>query len=340
MKPVIIYPTTVDWDYLHQRPQQLLKALAQKDCLTIFCNVNKDYLHPPGFEQISRNLILANNMDIPQAIAWAQTSMSGEPIVLYYSNPPQYNRLKSLAVDYIVFDALDEPENEFSSWKENYKLCVQNANLVLASSTSLFERVAQLSPQKALLVPNACDYTHFSQAQKQIPLPDMKFNKKIIGYIGAVALWLDWALIHKAVQTYTNYAFIFVGPFYGCADAPVKAKNLYYLGHKDYGKLPAYLSNFDVCWMPFAINQVTKGVNPIKMWEYLASGKPVVSTSLPEANTKYIDIISQDNLLALAQDSPPQAAEKRIKFAQENSWALRAETVVSALMEGLKCYPQ
>ena len=337
MRPVIIYPPTVDWDYLHQRPQQLLKALSQNGCIAIFCNMNKDNLHPVGFEYLSPSLILANNIDIPSAIVWARINMLSDPIVLYYSNPPQYDRLKTVAVDYIVFDALDEPENEFSCWKQNYELCVQKADIVLTTSQLLYDRVSQLNPPKVLLVPNGCDYKHFSQAQQQMQLPDMTFNgKNIVGFIGAIARWLDWALIEQATQTYADYDFVFIGPFYGCAAAPVKSKNIQYLGHKAYQDLPAYLSNFNICWMPFAINKMTKGVNPVKMWEYLASGKPVISTPLPEANRKYIDIISSEDLSALGRKSNQQAADARIKFAQENSWDIRAKTVIPAILEGLK----
>jgi len=107
-------------------------------------------------------------------------------------------------------------------------------------------------------------------------------EKPIIGYIGTIAPWVDMRLINTMARSLPNYEFVIIGPLLKQPGLALLNKNMYYLGHRHYSVLPQYLSNFSYCLIPFKMTEMTKGVNPIKLWEYLASGIPILSTPIPE----------------------------------------------------------
>jgi len=281
MKPVIIYPPTIDWDYLHQRPQQMLKALAGMGCHCFFCNVNMHKRYPVGYINNSPNLIISNNLGLDATVQRARELHPNHPIVIYFTYPPQINNLP--ISDLVVFDSVDEPLDEFSEWLPDYTNAVQKADIVIATSRSIANRIQALD-KPVHLIPNGCDYEHFSIAQTLQKINSVPFNqpKPIIGYIGTIAPWVDMRLINTMARSLPNYEFVIIGPLLKQPSLALLNKNMYYLGHRHYSVLPQYLSNFSYCLIPFKMTEMTKGVNPIKLWEYLASGIPILSTPIPE----------------------------------------------------------
>lgn len=324
MKPIVIYPPTVDWDYLHQRPQQLLKALAQCGCTSIFCNTNINQKRSVGFEFLGEDLVLANNVDLQEVMRWVKINYNGYPIVIYYSWSVHADLVKSAEVDLIIFDCLDEPVNEFAHWLPSYESAVKSADIVIASANSLVVRASRLRSDTITLIPNGCDYEHFQRAQMKQPIDKMPFDTKnpVVGYIGSVTTWLDWELIELMAAYFTDCKFVFIGPL--CMSVDLAAKNLYFLGHKDYEDLPKYVSNFTLCLIPHLINDTTKGMNPIKFWDYLASGVPVASTDLPNIDKNFVRIINKKNFTNALYEDNPIKRQERISYAQANSWQSRA----------------
>jgi glycosyltransferase involved in cell wall biosynthesis len=114
--------------------------------------------------------------------------------------------------------------------------------------------------------------------------------------------------------------------------------NVRLLGHKAYSELPAYLNCFNVAVIPFKNNELTRGVNPVKLYEYLAAGKPVVSSDLPEVRSfqPLVSIAGEPDQFVkkieeeLAADSPGKAAE-RLRVAGLNSWEARADAAVDII---------
>ena len=114
---------------------------------------------------------------------------------------------------------------------------------------------------------------------------------------------------------------------------------MHLLGKKDYPVLPTYLKAFDVAVIPFKINDLTTGVNPVKLYEYLAAGKPVVSSKLPEvlpfapavklASTPAEFVAQVEEALA---DNTPAGVAERVALAEENSWENRAEVMSNAII--------
>lgn len=336
MEPVIIYPPTIDWNYLHQRPQQMLKALARLGCNCFFCNINIHKRYPEGYIHISPNLILSNNQGLHATIKRAREMHPHQPIVIYFTYPPHINQLP--ISDLMIFDSVDEPLDEFADWLPDYRNAVLHTDIVIASSNSLVDRIQALD-KLAYLIPNGCDYEHFSIAQKPQKIDTVPFNqpKPIIGYIGAIAPWVDMQLVNTMARNLPKYEFVIIGPLLKQNGLALLNKNMHYLGHKDYSVLPHYLSNFGYCLIPFKVTKMTKGVNPIKLWEYLASGIPIISTPLPEVPREYVTLVTEDMFPGFSPTSGEEGKADRISFARENSWKSRATKLLHAILEKLAC---
>jgi glycosyltransferase involved in cell wall biosynthesis len=184
------------------------------------------------------------------------------------------------------------------------------------------------------------DVKHFSQArlpQTEIPA-DVRFGegKMVLGYFGVVDERLDYELIGKLAQANPNWHVAIIGP--ACKVDPAtfpQAPNLHWLGRREYAELPAYTKAFDVCLMPFAMNQATEFINPTKALEYMATGRPIVSTPVPDVvsnfgkvvkiartHQEFIDFCRNETL------QPDESAIARgIQMAEENQW----ESIVQKL---------
>jgi len=338
MQPVIVYPPTIDWDYLHQRPQQMLKALAKLGCISVFCNINLHKRYPVGLLELTPNLLLANGQEFSSTIDWARARYPLQPIVTYFTYPPHITQLQLSKTDLIIFDSVDEPVDEFANWLPSYAEAVQKADIVTATARSIADRASAIGKKDIHLLPNGCDYDHFQSAQTKQYIEGKPFNlgKPIIGYIGAIAPWLDMKLVNTMARCLPNYEFVFIGPLLNQNWAAFLNSNMHYLHHKDYSELPRYLSNFSYCLIPFKITEMTKGVNPVKFWEYLASGIPILSTPLPEVPREYSTIITED-LFPGFRPVPAGGRDDRISLARNNSWTKRAQKLLEMIRRQLEC---
>ena len=329
LKNPILYPPTIDFDYLVQRPQQLMKAFAEEQVLSYYVNPPK-HDTPRGIREVAPKLYLLNHVDPNEVLR------ENRPVV-YFSAAAQIDLVKQYKPALVVFDSLDEPSDEFEAWKNHYERAVHLADVVIATSDKLYEMAIQRNPN-SYLIPNASDYESFSPAAyNTFPIPEDLVNipKPIIIYVGAVASWCDLDLISEVAQNFPDFSIVLVGPLYNIKEAP-SAPNIHWLDYKAYHQLPSYLQHADIAIIPFKLTSMTESVNPIKMWEYLAAGLPVVSTALPEIK-KYSDVVlySENNnhfmeniKLALYHDNE-EKKQKRMELARINSWNSRAQEIIS-----------
>ncbi|OPZ71425.1 MAG: putative teichuronic acid biosynthesis glycosyltransferase TuaH [Firmicutes bacterium ADurb.Bin456] len=212
----------------------------------------------------------------------------------------------------------------------------RRAGLSLTSAGELFQRKKELAPD-LLVVPNGAAVEHFRRARDPgLSVPsDLAFlPRPVIGYIGAVSPWLDQDLLAEAARAHPDWTLVIIGPADTDTSALAAFPNIHLLGHRDYRLLPSYLKGFDATVIPFRINELTRGVNPVKLYEYLAAGKPVVSTGLPEVRafgevvslagtpSEFVQRLEEE----LASDSPEKVAA-RLRIAREHSWEARAGAV-------------
>lgn len=191
------------------------------------------------------------------------------------------------------------------------------------------------------VIRNGVDATGFERSAGATPRPaDMPARgRPIIGFVGALYDWIDWGLIVHAARALSDCDFVFVGPTdgRGATSGPAALPNVRFLGPRPYDRVPAYMAAFDAAWVPFDASRVSRAANPVKIYEYLAVGKPVVTT--PVADTDSFgglvrvgrtpeEIVAQ---LRAAVGERDADVERRRAFARANSWDARAVEYVSFL---------
>jgi len=218
------------------------------------------------------------------------------------------------------------------------------ADLVLTTATSLWEKIKEVR-EDALLIPNGV-YSHdFEMKSPPSPPKDLKRilekGRRIVGYYGALSEWFDYDLINDVARACKGYDFVLIGPNYdGSIRQLLKTDNLFWLGSKEYKDLKNYLYFFDVAIIPFKVNTITHSTSPIKLFEYMAGGKPVVTTDLKECRryrSVYLakdkeDFISKIGMALKRRDDPVYMRLLK-QEAEENSWQSRVEIVIRELQK-------
>jgi glycosyltransferase involved in cell wall biosynthesis len=175
--------------------------------------------------------------------------------------------------------------------------------------------------------------------------PDMPSKSPVIGYSGVIRYMLDLQMIGYLAERQPNWSFVLVGPvtesradFYRQIENLKKRPNVHFLGSKRSEELPAYINAFDVCLLPYVLGEVSSYyAAPLKFYEYLAAGKPVVSTVGPRQYDRDVvfNCSTNEEVLAAIQDAlsqnSPDLRAKRKKIASENSWERRVRQIDEAL---------
>jgi glycosyltransferase involved in cell wall biosynthesis len=274
--------------------------------------------------------------------------------ILWVYHPGYGAKALALPRKLAVYDCVDEyaefPQYRGSpEWllRREEALC-RGANVVFATSESLFEAKRKYNPDNTYLVHNVGDAAHFRRAddaRTQIPDDLARLPKPVVGFIGAISpykLNLEWiAHLAKAKPSWT---VALVGPVGvgedGASLAPIEGlPNVRLLGHKDYESLPAYVRGFDVAVIPYVRSRYTESCFPIKFFELLASGKPVVISELP-ALAAYFQAVyvarTADEFVACcarAIEDPERGKPERIALSTQNDWSSR----IRKLMEQIEC---
>jgi glycosyltransferase involved in cell wall biosynthesis len=186
------------------------------------------------------------------------------------------------------------------------------------------------------------DCDHFGKAREsQTPLPielQNKQAKKILGYFGVVDERMDYELIARLADANPDWEVVIVGPLAKVEERDLpRRSNIQWLGGRPYSELPAYCKGFDVCLMPFALNEATEYINPTKALEYMATGTEIVSSAVPDVVRNFGSVVkianSHDEFISLCrravEEQDHAAIERGIKLAANNSW----DSIV-AQMEG------
>lgn len=241
-----------------------------------------------------------------------------------------------------IYQTRDDISQARHSAKHGVRLeneLVKKAKFVLATSKELTRSKAAVNP-RTFHLPNAADVELFESARgKNLPIPaELKTKKgKVILYMGNIG-WarVDFPLL-KMIADNPEWTLLLVGPT--DSDEQVKAgltqmPNVIFTGAKKINELPAYVAYADCTLIPFQINRLTKSIYPLKINEYLAAGKPVVTTNFSDDIQEFKEVAyvadSREEFVgmikkSLAEDSP-EKQNLRIKVAERNSWTARVET--------------
>ncbi len=293
-KGIVVLPPLIDWNWMKQRPHHLLVEFARAGYLVFFCSPRTRTDEFRGFQQVGDCLYLCSSVEILQCHL-------RRPIVLA-TYPGHLEEIQRFKDPRVIYDHLDDLRVHCDGNIINYIAIVQHkellktAEVVCATAERLFMRIRAIRPD-AILCPNGVHYDDFA-LDAAPPVPDdleaiVANGKPIVGYYGALAKWLDYDLVKAVAEHCPYYQFVLIGPDYdGSLNKQIVTgtKNLHWLGEKKYEELPAYVHYFDVATIPFVLNEITECTSPVKLFEYMAAGRPIVTTDLPECR-KYRSVL-------------------------------------------------
>ena len=339
------------WNFVFQRPQHLMGRFAREMAViyweepieigpkeTAFLKVREaegfpsvrvavPHL-PQGMSDDAREGALKRLLDAHVA------SIRG-PLVAWYYTPMMLPFSRHLDADVTVFDAMDELSKfKFAPVKllELEQELIDKADIVFTGGSSLFEAKKDRHPNVHCF-PSSVDRTHFAKARARQfdPADQEDLPKPRLGFYGVIDERFDIDLLDQVAAMRPNWSFVMVGPVVKIAEEDLPRRhNIHYLGGKTYDQLPAYLSGWDVALMPFAMNESTQFISPTKTPEYLAGGKPVVSTPVKDVVRHYGAL--EGVQIAGDADSFVAACEKALELARnpESGWLAEADLMLSA----------
>ena len=312
-RPVVYLPTWAQWDVMRQRPQFLLEAFASAG-------------HPVYFvDPRERTERVADGVTIVPSVA----SVPGEHVILYIHFAPLRDLIDRFADAVVIYDILDDlmiyEADEIGLPKErtvahHHPLLVERADQMIVSNPVLLDRHEDES-DGVLLVENGVDSTRFATAQSR-PIDLADTGQPMIGYRGAVGDWFDFDLLEDVAERKTGWRFVVVGPIYDRVSDRVdrlgQLANVDFLGERQSDEMPAYAQAFDIEAIWFVVDEMTSGVTPLKMFEALAAGTPVVATPLPSC-------VAEPTIRTAADPAGFRAAlQGALHDANDAQWLARA----------------
>jgi glycosyltransferase involved in cell wall biosynthesis len=233
----------------------------------------------------------------------------------------------------IIFDCMDDHAGFDTATNDVLKSeneLIKAADLVITSSELLYKKVGEHT-NNLLQIKNGTEFQHFNNSVRN-GLLDYLSDAPIVGYYGAISSWFDAELVSYCAFNRPDINFVLIGSTFGAELGCIEElSNVHFLGEIPYSKLPGFLAYFDVCTIPFKLIPLTFATNPVKFYEYLSAGKPVVSVNLPElipySNNCYLannpaEFLSQIDS-ALSQKNDQLLISRRIQLAKDNSWGMR-----------------
>lgn len=249
---------------------------------------------------------------------------------------------------YHCVDELVKPVSLKHGLKQENEI-ISRADLVIVTSKGLEKKKSLINPM-CFLVPNASDYAHFSKAlQGNTKIHDCVagLSKPIIGFVGVIERRFDYTLISYVAKRHPEWTFALIGPTQK-EFIPVdflNLENIYFQGSQPYEELPGILKGFDVAIIPYIHDKVSETIYPLKINEYLAAGKPIVSTKFnPQLIEEFSDVVYfaddeadfEKGIIQNLENMGDEIVNKRLKIASENSWSDRASQITDIMEDALK----
>jgi len=275
-----------------------------------------------------------------------------EKPILWFYLPTAADLIGQLSEKFCLYHCVDDwltyPGYRNSNFEDLEKKLLENSNAVFISNRLLFEKKKTLN-NNIYYLPHAVEFEHYQRkfsSDEPLPADVAKLRRPIIGMVGEIAGWVDWAFLKYAAQTNPQWSIVMIGPV--GYDADMKEirdiSNVYLLGYKEYAELPNYYRAIDVCVVSFKLDEHIKYCTPTRLYEHLAAGKPVVSTDFPAAREFPKELVrvagTKEKFAELIKRSMDEDSEilieKRKKLAAANNWEHRAEYISSIIEAGLQ----
>jgi GT2 family glycosyltransferase/glycosyltransferase involved in cell wall biosynthesis len=367
---VIVFPV-IDWHFRIQRPQHLARELAEQGHRVLYLSTTfaeresgvrcrllespAENVHllqlaltGPSLNIYEDLLTQEQSRELAETLVWLQQTAGLGPFVSLVNLPFWRPVASCLTANLMVYDCMDYhagfSTNTGLMLNEEQAL-LSDCDLLLTSSARLAELMQAKAPGKPhALVRNGCEVDHFAHVPVELNIK--RDGRPVVGYFGAISEWFDIALVVAAARARPDWRFVLVGSTFGCDTQEAKrVPNIEFIGEVPYSELPGWVHGFDVCIIPFILNDLTNCTNPVKVYEYLSAGKPVVATRMPELeviadqvhlagnSTEFVAEIEA----ALQGAHDKDAAAARTQWARGHSWRARADALSQAVAQ---CLPK
>ena len=366
--PIIVH-CHLCWDWVWQRPQQFISRLSRRHKILFvetigpspelavptaqfrkaagYPNVTILRLQFPAWRWSDAEFVDQQRCRIVKEALSALPRDQFKHAVQWFYDPMAVTAFAGQMGEILtVYDCMDE----MSKFKEAPANIVQREAELLRQADVVFTGGRKLFDSKSRLNSNChfygcgVDGEHFARAnspETSVPAALAALPRPILGFFGVIDERLDYELIASLADTDPGWSIVMIGPVLKVDQAALPSRpNLHWLGQQAYADLPAFCKGMDVCLMPFALNESTEYINPTKALEYLATGRPVVSTAVPDVVSNFGGAVSiarspQEFLLFCrhALEMPDGAAlERGLKMVADNSW----ESIVTRLEQHVR----
>jgi glycosyltransferase involved in cell wall biosynthesis len=268
--------------------------------------------------------------------------------IIWLSRPEMVDYIGKFNERFIIYHVVDEylayegvnKKQRKEIWNKE-KVLLKKADLVIVVSKNLLESKKRFN-KNTYLVPNAVDFESYSKSLsfiKKLPADIAKLKKPLIGYSGRIGSKLDFNLLYDMADSHPEWSLVFVGVVDNryCEESiemMKSLKNVYFLGFKNIGILAEYINAFDICILPYLINEHSKNINPLKLYDYLALGKPIVATDIVEVHNfkEVVKIaLSKEEFIChikeALNENNANLMQKRILLASQNTWDDRIKQI-------------
>ena len=361
--PIIVH-SHLRWDFVWQRPQQLLSRFAKRSHV-LFVE-EPIYLDDVGeahlglsqpMERVHRVVpmlpgalrgeydasiaVIRESLRQQLAPDGALGGLFARPIQWFYTPMPAPAMIGAFDERAVVYDCMDE----LSQFRFAPAALVDRERYLMAQADVVFAGGYKLSQSKAKYHQNVhffgcgVDVAHFATARSadlDVPREIASLERPVIGYYGVIDERIDYDLLRTLATSLADTALVMVGPVVKVDPAELpQAANIHWLGQRQYAELPAHVKGFDVCLMPFALNEATEYINPTKTLEYMAAGKPIVSTAISDVVHNFTPVVAVADspaefvaAVSAAIERPnAELIARGLEQARANSW----ESIVSRM---------
>jgi UDP-galactopyranose mutase len=360
MTPTLIVFSHLRWDFVYQRPQQLLSRLAQ-DFQVVFveepvpgaAHAALEKLSPCDGVTVLRPHLAGtatgfHDDHIPQLqmllAEHLQETGAGDYWLWFYT-PMAMPLAAGLDPVGVVYDCMDE----LSAFRHAPRQLLQResalfhmADLVFTGGQSLYESKRERHPDTHCFA-SSVDAAHFAQAAGAEHPAQAGIARPRLGYCGVIDERIDLSLFAALADAHPDWQVVAVGPVVKIDPAELPQRpNIHWLGQRTYQELPELIAGWDVCLMPFALNEATRYISPTKTLEYMAAGKPIVSTPIRDVVGPYAGVVgiagdadafvrACEDMLAMDDQGRARQAAAREAVLRSTSWD-RTAREMAALM--------
>ena len=364
-RPLIVQ-SHLRWDFVWQRPQQIFSRIAEhQPVLFVEEPLFLDDVSAPRLDiSVPRANVfravprLAGSLrdDYERGTAEIRTlvqqviSPAGElkrifnnPVQWFYSPfsaPAMLGAFNEVAVVYDCMDELSQFRFAHPDLGRRERLLLANADIVFTGGYKLYESKRRYH-NNVHFFGCGVDARHFGKARSsetRVPADIASLNEPVFGYFGVIDERIDYDLIRTLAERRPDASIVMVGPVVKVDPASLpQASNIHWLGQRDYAALPGYVKGFTVCLMPFALNEATEFINPTKTLEYMAAGKPIVSTAVPDVVRNFTPVVqiarSAPEFVASASRAAMNPDQALIGQGLEKAAAASWESIVAKMRE-------